>query len=238
LRRPRKLARLLRTSLYRQALRSGVAATVEHRTVHFPDEYATVIDIGAHHGQFALFARERFPQARIVSFEPLNEALTTLERTRQLVGNMRIVGAAASDTNGEAEFVVSRETDSSSLRSILPAYTRAFPGTDVAGTCLVRTVTLDAVLETEQLDRPCLLKIDAQGGEIDVLAGAAKTLQGVDGVLVECSFVEFYAGQALIADVVCYLNERAFSIEGVSSLVRDRAGRCLQADLLFARRRN
>jgi hypothetical protein len=147
---------------------------------------------------------------------------------------MRVVKAAASAMDGEAEFVVSRETDSSSLRQILPAYTDAFPGTDAAATRTVQTVTLDAVLAGEQLDRPCLLKIDAQGGELDVLAGAAQTLRGIDGILVECSFVEFYAGQPLITEVVCFLAERGFYVEGVSSLVRDRAGRCLQADLLFA----
>jgi hypothetical protein len=55
--------------------------------------------------------------------------------------------------------------------------------------------------------------------------------------LVECSFVEFYRGQALIDDVVSYLRARGFRLTGVFAVVRDAIGQCLQADVLFARAR-
>lgn len=235
LRRPKKLARLVRDPLFRRGLRVGVAAAIEHRAIPFRYEYSTVIDVGAHHGQFALFARRRFPGARILSFEPLAQAVATLERTRAVVGDMIVLAAAVSSEDGEAPFVVSRATDSSSLREILPAYVDAFPGTEAASTCVVRTVALDSAVDPHELERPCLLKIDVQGGELDVLAGAERMLKSVDGVLVECSFVEFYAAQPLVADVVSHLHARGFALTDVSSLVRDRRRVCLQADLLFER---
>lgn len=235
LRREKKLLRLLADRLYRRALRHRVAAAIEHRDVPFGQHYRTVIDVGAHHGQFALFARHRFPKARLLSFEPLAEAVRMLECTQKLVGNMSVIAAAVAARDGEAEFVVSRATDSSSLRQILPSYVDAFPGTDAVARAVVRTVALDSALGSDRLERPCLLKIDVQGGELDVLQGAERVLGTVDAVLVECSFVEFYAGQPLMAEVVTFLHERRFVLTDMSSIVRDRRGLCLQADLLFER---
>jgi hypothetical protein len=52
---------------------------------------------------------------------------------------------------------------------------------------------------------------------------------------VECSFVELYRGQALANEVIAAFLHRGLRLHGVYSVVRDAAGRCLQADLLFRR---
>jgi FkbM family methyltransferase len=234
-RKAKKLGALIRSPLFRRALRIGVAAAIEHGAVAFRHDYATVIDVGAHHGQFALFVRGRFRRASIISFEPLPEAARVLKRTHALVGDASVVEAAVSSQAGPAEFVVSNATDSSSLKEILPSYVEAFPGTEKATVRVVSVVTLDDALESHRLRRPCLLKIDVQGAELDVLTGATRMLSAVDDVLIECSFIEFYEGQPLIGDVVSYLCSHGFVLADVSSLVRDRDRRCLQADLLFER---
>ncbi len=99
----------------------------------------------------------------------------------------------------------------------------------------VWTAPLDELLDGVTLPRPCLLKIDVQGGELDVLAGAEGTLPSVDEALIECSFLELYRGQALAGDVVSHMRDRGFALAGIHSLVRDTAGRRLQADFFFRR---
>jgi FkbM family methyltransferase len=232
-RRTRKLVRLLPHASYRSALRAGVAAAIEHEDVPFGAEFRTIIDVGAHKGQFALFAARRFPSATLYCLEPLDEPRRRLERVvrRQ---NVIVLPFAAAARAGRRSFHLSRESDSSSLLRIMSTYTTAFPGTEEARTIEVDAAPLDDLIR-DRIERPCLLKVDTQGSELEVLAGAERVLREVDEVFVECSFVKFYAGQGLVDDVVAELRSRGFRLTGVFSIVRDDHGRCLQADLLFER---
>lgn len=234
-RRARKLVGLVRVPFYRRALRLGVAATIEHAAVPLGDGYRTVIDVGAHHGQFALFAAKTYPEAQIHCIEPHAASRRRLERLAELLPQLTVIPFAAAETAREARLHVSRKTDSSSLLSILTSYTDAFPGTEEVSTETIEARTLDDLLEAAEIQPPVLLKIDVQGSELSVLRGATTTLEVVDCVLVECSFVELYQGQALAGDIVAHLNDR-FVVAGAFGVVRDGRGEALQADLLFRRR--
>jgi FkbM family methyltransferase len=235
LRKARKLIRLLRTTSYRAALRHGVAATIEHERVPFGHEFRSVIDVGAHQGQFAVFASTRFPRAALWAIEPLPEPRARLERVFKGRSGLTVIAAAASRLRGNAAFHVAQASDSSSLLEMTPANRRAFGHADGGGVIEVWTAPLDELLDGVVLARPCLLKIDVQGTELDVLAGAEITLLSVDEALIECSFLELYRGQALADDVVSHMRSRGFVVSGIHSLVRDTAGRRLQADFLFRR---
>lgn len=234
LRRLRKLTVLLARPSWRRAVRAGVAAAVEHRGVPFGHDFATVVDVGAHHGQFALLALELFPHSSILCIEPLPGALERLRPALEADGRVTILPAAAAAEAGRRTLHVSRKTDSSSLLPILKSYVDAFPGTEEARTLEVEARTLDSMV-AKRIRRPCLLKVDAQGGELEVLAGAEAVLSQVDTAYVECSFVEFYRGQALADEVIGEFFRHGLRLDGVYSVVRDAAGRCLQADLLFRR---
>jgi FkbM family methyltransferase len=226
---------LLRRPAYRSALLHGVAAGVEHESVCFAHEFATVIDVGANHGQFAVFAAGRFPGAALICLEPLAAQRAKLSSVLAGRHDVTILDVAASASDGRQQFHVSRSADSSSLLEPSEAMTRVFPGTESITTIEIETARLDAILSHAPA-RPCLLKIDVQGAELDVLRGATRLLNEIDEVYVECSLVELYAGQALLDDVVVHLAERDFRLRGIHSLVRDKRGRCLQADVLFSRR--
>jgi hypothetical protein len=143
---------------------------------------------------------------------------------------------AAASRTGRRTLHVSAKTDSSSLLPILKSYVDAFPGTAQAHTIEVETRALDELFDTP-VHRPALLKIDAQGGELEVLAGAAAVLAQVDTAFIECSFVEFYRGQALADEVIEELLRHGLRLAGVYSVVQDDTRQCLQADLLFKRAR-
>lgn len=233
--RGRKLAAILRVPVYRRALRFGVAAAVEHDADPFHHDYRLVLDVGSNRGQFALVAARRFPQAALVCFEPLPEPRETLRRVLAWHRDLEVMECAVSAHAGEAELVISRSDDSSSLLPMGEAQVRHFPGTEAAGRITVQTASLDELIPPERRLRPCLLKIDVQGAELEVLSGAGALLEAVDSVLVECSFVELYSGQALAGRIVELLYARRFLLTAVCSPVTDQAGNVLQADLLFAR---
>ena len=229
-----KAARLIRVRRYRRAARRGVAAAIEHQIVPLPTEIRTVIDVGSHRGQFAVLALERFPYARILCFEPLpgprKTLLSVLENDRDRV---KVLPYAAG-VEGRSEMMhVSRADDSSSLLPIGHRYVTAFPGTEAKDMAPIEAVRLDEVVES--VEQPCLMKVDVQGYELEVLQGAEGLLPKVGYLLIECSFTELYVGQALAAQVVAHLDQCNYQLSGVYGLKRDRAGRCLHADFLFER---
>lgn len=234
LRKAKKAARLSLTPRWRSALRHGVAATIEHDKVDFRTDFKTVLDVGGHHGQFTLFALERFESARIVTFEPQSDGVELIRTVTAKESRVTIENFALGATPGTAQLNISRRSDSSSLLPIGRGQTEAFPGTEAERTETIAVETLDNLLPGE-IERPALLKIDVQGFELDVLRGATRTLSEIDNIFVECSFIELYEGQPLIGEIIAFLAEREFELAGVFGTSYDARGRCLQTDCLFRR---
>lgn len=231
--RVRKLLLILQTPDYRRGLRFGVAAATEHHRTPLATTYATVVDVGASHGQFALVARHRFPGARLICVEPQPAAARLIERVAG--SGVEVITAAAGAQEGEATLHVAAADDSSSLLPIGERQVREFPGTHQVATLAVPLVALDRAVAAPR--GPILLKIDVQGGEMAVLLGAERLLDAVATVLVECSFAELYEGQPLAGDIVAFLRDRGFRLTGAFGQVTGRDGAALQADLVFERSR-
>jgi FkbM family methyltransferase len=230
----RKLSRVMLQRDFRAALRrGGVAASVEHERLLRRFACATVIDIGANRGQFALVARQCFPDARIISFEPLPKPQS---RFRSVLGHdPRVVlhPVAIGDKAGENVIHVSAADDSSSLLPITALQSELYAGTQEIGTETVRVARLADLVQPGDIEVPALLKIDVQGFELQTLRGCQPLLGSFALIYVECSFVELYRGQALVDDVIAYLREHGFRLEGVYNTSYDSSGRAIQADLLF-----
>lgn len=236
-RKARKLARLLRRPAYRRGLRSGVAAAVEHESIPYRGDLRTVVDVGAHQGQFALFALERFPSASIVCLEPLPQPREKLQAVTGWSRRVRTLAVAASNrTEAEVAMHVSKRDDSSSLQAIGPQQVDAFPGTEEVGLTVVPVARLDSLLSESDIVDPAMLKVDVQGHEYEVLEGSSAILPAFREVAVEASFVELYEGQRLAGEVTALLEDVGFSLAGVFDVKQAPSRQCLQADLLFRRR--
>jgi len=234
-----KLIAILRVPFYRQALlRQRVAAAVEHDALLLTigRDLKTVVDVGANRGQFALAARHHAQEAYIVAFEPLEEAAEVFAQVFQADPVVELHRCAIGSRQGEVEMHVSRTDDSSSLLPISNLQQQFFPGTQESGTRQVTVTPLDAALYPEQIQSPALLKIDVQGYELEALKGGLLLLGCFEFLLVECSYMEFYTGQALADEVVSYVEKAGFVLVERSNLVRDEIGRPIQADFFFKRK--
>lgn len=116
-------------------------------------------DIGANVGFFSLLASQRVGAGRVIAFEPLPANLELLRRNLALNGadNVSIVDAAVADTSGRARFTVGGSASQGAL---------ADEGIEVA------VVALDEL----DLPPPTVMKIDVEGAESRVLAGAVRLL--------------------------------------------------------------
>jgi FkbM family methyltransferase len=65
----------------------------------------------------------------------------------------------------------------------------------------IDTNSLDSFLEKNSMRDMDFIKIDVQGAEVDIFAGAAKTLKDVTFIVSEAMFIEHYENQPLFGDV-------------------------------------
>jgi FkbM family methyltransferase len=229
-RRTVKLARLLTFTAGRRGLRYGVAAAVEHWRALAGLDVATVVDIGANKGQFALIAMAAFPGAAIYSFEPLEEPA---RRLRKMLGTkVTLFETAVGPTETNAIIHVSKRSDSSSLLPI-GRQREIFPGTELREKRRVTVAPLAKYLGPEQLRPPAMLKIDVQGYELEVLKACDPLLHLFRFIYLEASFTQLYQGQPLAGEVILYLGHRNWQISGIYNQVEDAQRKPVQADFLF-----
>jgi FkbM family methyltransferase len=134
----------------------------------------TVLDIGAHHGLYTLLSsRLAGPTGRVFAFEPSPRERKALLRHVKLNGckNVRVQALALGDADKKAELYVvdSAESGCNSLRP--PAVTTA------TSPVSVQVVPLDGWLAEQGIERVDFIKLDVEGGELDVLRGAVKLLE-------------------------------------------------------------
>lgn len=221
--------------LTRALIRHRVFAGAEHRGVLARD-LATVIDIGANRGQFALAVREWAPKARVISFEPLPGPAAIFRVVFSGDGEVVLHEAAIGLRSERLTMHISRRDDSSSLLPISDLQTAMFPGTAAIATIEVRVAPLERFVKADDLVAPVMLKLDVQGFEQEALIGCESLLSRFDLVYCECSFVELYFGQKLAWEIIDWLSIRGFGLVGVFNLAYDQSGQAVQADLLFTRK--
>lgn len=232
---PQQRQKALRLTLRPQflpLLRYGVFPSLEHLHVPFGDPL-TVLDIGASRGQFATLLRHIRPKADIICFEPLPAAVETLQKVASRY-QLQVYPTALDERVGNTDLHVASSDDSSSL--LPPSAWMLGKSHDIRTleTIHVPTTRLDAL--DLNIQRPSLLKIDAQGAELRVLRGARNTLDRIDQAYVECSFIEMYEGQPLAAEVVTFMHDAGFDLAGVYNVALSRDGAHEQADFLFRRK--
>jgi FkbM family methyltransferase len=220
-----------RPSLFRVAVKHRVAAATEHLEAIRLTSANTLIDAGANKGQFSLAFRHTRPDARIIAFEPLPEAADTYDMVFGRDARSGLQRAALGSAERTATFFVADRSDSSSLLRPGDGEERAF-GVRAAGTINVPVKRLDSCIDLDSLEHPILLKVDVQGGELELFEGA-NSLEPVDYIYVELSFVELYEGQPLFQDVVDYLTRRGFTMIGFFNQVSTPEFGPTQVDVLF-----
>jgi FkbM family methyltransferase len=236
LRKLTKAARLLRRrQLAVGMLRYGVAGAIEHQPILDFVRPSCLIDVGANKGQFALATISMFPNVKIYCFEPLPAPCATLRAwSTPYSDQITIHQYALASTRGSSKFYVTNRNDSSSFFE--PGKPQQAIGIDTTETIEVATERLDSVLDKSVLTSPSLLKLDVQGGELDVLIGSEGVLPFVDYVYLELSFISLYKGQPLFDDLYSFMIRQGFRLRGLTNGTIDTIHGPTQSDALFCRR--
>ena len=204
---------------------------------HVPnDQPFCVVDIGAHDGDFTRAFSSKFNVARARMVEALPSKAEKL-RTEFQPPQYTVVECAVSDRTGPANFEMNEDQASSSLLKIhrhLPELSAVRLGKST--TLTVQTRTLDDIAIEAGITKIDLLKIDVQGAEAKVLAGASHILGRTRFVFVEVSFKPLYENSPSFFDIYAQMDAAGFGLLEVTPEFRAPNREMIQADGLFFRR--
>lgn len=197
-----------------------------------------VFDVGANFGQFAAELRKHKYQERIVSFEPLSQAHQKLSAAAKSDPHWIVhPRCGLGSTPGKTRINIAANLASSSILAMNKTHLDAAPYSFYNGSEEIEILRLDEVAPNYLTPASkTFLKIDTQGFEQQVLEGAGKALDRVDGALLELSLVNLYDGQKLWLDIIDMLSKRGLQLWAVNQgFVDPHTLRTLQIDGLFLR---
>jgi FkbM family methyltransferase len=130
-----------------------------------------ILDVGANVGDWSAVALERWPELeRVVCFEPGVAASERLERRFSEDPRVTVVRHPLTDRAGTLTFW--EEPDGGTMSSAVAGY-----GSAGAVARTLEATTLDAELDRLELAHVDMLKIDAEGLDLNVLRGASDALE-------------------------------------------------------------
>ncbi|QWE02851.1 FkbM family methyltransferase [Polynucleobacter sp. JS-JIR-II-b4] len=194
----------------------------------------TVIDVGANVGQFTVASDKLFKKVNIFPIEPDPRTAIKLKKNAgsRLEENIRVTAIGDIIESG-----ILRVNSDSQVSSLLPLgidRIESFPASKVIEEICIPITTLDALFNGIHLERPILLKIDAQGYEDRIILGASKTLKNIQWVLIEVSFSKLYDGERDFETIVTLLKKHGFRfIKPLNFHVSPNTGEIIEMDALF-----
>ena len=213
-----------RLSYYKKKLQYGVESAAARKAFFFETSRhgiedvldlsrlisptGVLLDVGANIGQTAIRFRAAFPKARIISIEPVAETFAQLAARTRAFGIERHHIALGAKSGRMTMYLTPFSVTSSLVRP---------PEDDIRGTQEVEVVTLDQFAKLNGIGAIELLKIDAEGYDMEVIAGGSGLLSGgaVKSVLVEVGFHPGDHRHPLFDDIRNALSAYGFRVFGI-----------------------
>lgn len=189
-----------------------------------------IIDVGANHGHWTRTAIRYFPTAQYTLVEPQDHLKSHIQDLLVAGHKINWINAGAGDQSGTLPFALAPRDDSS--RFILDA------GQVYASGCeqiQVAVKTLNEIAVSSSAPFPELVKIDAEGFDLKVLAGASDLLGRTDVFLVEACVCS-PDGENTAAAVMNFMAQAGYRLIDITDLNRSPTHQVLWlAELAFLR---
>jgi len=169
-------------------------------------------DVGAR-GGLSIEWKRVATSLTVVAYEPEAKAAAVLKQSITSEGaEAKVYKDAVWSSNGVYPFYETKSGACSSLLVPNATFIDNFPFAekfDIAKEWAFEVKTIDATLAEDYI-KIDFLKIDVQGGTLDVLTGASETLESVFGLNLEAEFVSIYQGESLFGDIDKYVRSKGF----------------------------
>jgi FkbM family methyltransferase len=197
--------------------------------------FNTIIDVGANEGQFAMKMRQFFPNARIISFEPIPETYAKLNNNFKGDPNFKAHCLGVGDKEETSSFFLNDYSPASSLLKPgdrLEHFDQASSSKEIT----INIKRLDDVIQSGDMKKPLFVKLDVQGFEDRVISGGMEVLKHADLIMCEVSFTTVYQDQKLFDDIYHMLKDLGFSYQGNYEQLHSPVNHeVIQADAIFVK---
>ena len=189
-----------------------------------------IIDVGANHGTWTREVLKTFPDSNYTLIEPqkwLSESFADLLEKR----NIEFLPLGVGKEKGEFLFTLVDRDDSCNFKMTeAEALLGGFKQIPIA------VKTINEIVKESRFGMPDLLKIDAEGLDIEVLEGANEVLTNLEVVLLEAS-VGNPTFENNVLKVVTYMNGIGFKLFDITDLNRPFSNKVLWlVELMFVKK--
>jgi len=171
-----------------------------------------VVDVGANRGSWSRTAMRYFPEAQFTLFEPQGELL----QGSDLEGNVRARIFAMGAGPRTSTMKLSKHERDDSFSFALSEDEAARQGREQVE---APVVALDEFLRQQEIPYPDMLKIDAEGWDLEVLKGAEKCVVTAEIVLLEAAVMNKSFDNNFVR-VVLEMESRGFVVFDITDLNR------------------
>ena len=194
-----------------------------------------IFEVGAADGRDCEVYTSMFPKAKVYAFEPLPDSFAKVVKRAETNKAIVPFNLAMTSTKGEATFFKTDLEDASSLLqsrvtgSTFDAYQK------VVGSIQVKTDTIDNICAANNIERIDILKMDAQGAELEILKGAINMIKAgkIKIIYSEIQFIQLYEGAALYHEIAEFLIENNFTLHNFFGFTHNQKGILAWGDALF-----
>lgn len=195
-----------------------------------------IFDVGAYDGRSLEKYKKMFPKSHVHSFEPTPNMFNHLTEKFGSNSTITLHNVALSSQVGEASFFINNSLLTNSLlQSAGNDYVASQQSYANQQEIKVKTETVDAVIEKQKLSKIDILKIDAQGADLQVLKGASDALRSrsIKLILVEVEFLQLYKEQPLFHDLSAFLHSFEYNLYSLYNISISKKGEMIYGDAIF-----
>ena len=180
-----------------------------------------VLDVGANKGQTIDLIHRAFASPIIFSFEPNPDLFSQLVAKYEAHGVV-VEGFALGNCEGNIAFHIVENNELSSVLALHRTDENTFSQTSIRRRVIVPTTTLDMWVTKRGLTHIDLLKVDAQGFDLEVLRGASTILshKTVKTLLVEVNFISLYEDQCSFGELEQFLRGKGYGLVALYEVAR------------------
>ena len=173
-----------------------------------------IVDIGANHGTWTREALHYFPDAYYTLLEPQNWLKDSFQDILDANSKVQFHPVGAGENEGSFQFTIVDRDDSCSFRySHEEAKAAGFKQIEIP------VVTLNGLMSKSEWPIPDIIKIDAEGLDIEVLKGASDFFGKTEIFMVEAGVVNKVFDNSLLK-LINFMDEKNYRLFEITDLNR------------------